>query len=93
MSDHAMTTGALEDLVVLAAMRGDSTGLHRAVAATLDRHPRGRAYARVFAPALDRLAGPPWERARAVMNEHLLQSRRTQHGTAGVPAGTDRLAA
>jgi hypothetical protein len=67
---------ALQDRVVWGAAQQDPVRLHGAITAALNLYPRGFAYARVFAPALDRLDADAWSRARAAMNLHLLDARR-----------------
>lgn len=70
--DPELTPSALEDRVVWGAMSGDLVQLHGAITAALNLYPRGFAYARVFAPALDRLDAETWQVARAAINLHLL---------------------
>lgn len=78
--DPDFSPATLQDRVVWGATEGDPVRLHGALTAALNLYPRGYAYAHVFAPALDRLHGDEWERARAAMNADLLQAWRARHG-------------
>jgi hypothetical protein len=69
--DPEFSPGILQDRVVQGAIQADAVRLHGALTASLNLYPRSSAYARVWAPALDRLDGAAWERARDAMNAHL----------------------
>jgi hypothetical protein len=72
--DPEFSPSILQERVVQGAVQADAVRLHGALTASLNLYPRTSAYARVWAPALDRLEGAAWERARAAMNAQLRQA-------------------
>jgi hypothetical protein len=71
MIDPDLSPASLQDRVVWGAEAGDVVRLHGAITAALNLYPRGFSYARVFAPALDRLSDEPRHRAQKAITSHL----------------------
>ena len=73
-SDPDFSPAVLQDWIVQGAEQGDAVRLHGALTAALTLYRRADAYAWVFAPALERLEGEAWQRARDGINAQLLQA-------------------
>jgi hypothetical protein len=71
-NDPDFSPATLQDRVVQSAQQADHARLHGALLTTLGLHPRSVAVAEVWVPALDRLEGAAWERARQAMSGQLV---------------------
>jgi hypothetical protein len=62
----------LQDRVVRSAQQADLVRLNGALLTTLGLYPRSVAVAEVWTPALNRLEGAAWARARQAMSAQLV---------------------
>jgi hypothetical protein len=71
-TDPDFSLARLQDRVVRSAQQADLVRLDGALLTTLGLYPRSVAVAEVWTPALDRLEGAAWERARRAMSAQLV---------------------
>jgi hypothetical protein len=71
-TDPDFSPARLQDRVVQSAQQADLARLNGALLTTLGLYPRSVAVAEVWMPALDRLDGAAWARARQAMSAQLV---------------------